>query len=130
MLMMPEFIEEAQICAQLSTTMLFPQYPVKPKLPDGRFYFTMKVVEGRRLTDIIRSVHGAVVDGRLRAHRRMDGHFTVSLTPYNKSVRLLPMHLQRGLHPDLKPSNVMLGRFREVLVLDWGIAKVLDKSDK
>ena len=34
-------------------------------------------------------------------------------------------HAQGIVHRDLKPANVMIGRFGEVLVMDWGVAKVL-----
>ncbi len=36
-------------------------------------------------------------------------------------------HSKGVLHRDIKPSNVMLGPFGETLVLDWGLAKVVDK---
>ena len=108
------FIEEAQICAQLQHPNIVPVHEVG-KLPDGRSYFTMKVVEGRRLTDIIRSVHGAVVDGRFEStedgwtfHRLID-----ALQQICQAVAYA--HSKGVLHRDLKPSNVMLGRFGEVL---------------
>ena len=121
------FLEEAQICAQLQHPNIVPVHEVG-KLPDGRLYFTMKVVEGRRLTDVIRAVHRAVVDGRFEAtadgwtfHRLIDVlHQICQAVAY--------AHSKGVLHRDLKPSNIMLGRFGEVLVLDWGIAKVLGTS--
>ena len=37
-------------------------------------------------------------------------------------------HSQGILHRDLKGGNVILGDFGEVIVLDWGLAKVLDEE--
>src|SRR5207302_6869062 len=84
------------------------------RLPDGRLYFTMKLVRGRTLADF------------LDAGRDGPGRLPELLGIFEKVCQALAYaHSRKVIHRDLKPANVMVGAFGEVQVMDWGLAKVL-----
>ncbi len=120
------FIEEAQATAQLQHPGVVPTYELG-ELDDGRPYFTMKEVQGNTLEELIRAVHGS--KDQLGPDQR----------PWN-TTRLVDAllrvcdamafaHARSVVHRDLKPSNIMAGAFGEVLVMDWGLAKILTADD-
>lgn len=118
------FLEEAQLTAQLQHPGIIPVHDLGTH-PDGRVWFTMKEVSGNTLSEVIRDVHAAS-SGQWRS------------TPSGWSLRRLIdalgtvcdavgyAHSRGVVHRDLKPDNIMVGAHGEVLVLDWGLAKVLD----
>jgi serine/threonine-protein kinase len=79
-------------------------------LPDGRVFYTMKLVQGRRLDQC--TSEGGGVPERLRTFQKICEAVSFA-------------HARNVLHRDLKPQNIMVGPFGEVLVMDWGLAKVL-----
>jgi len=105
-------IREAQVLASLEHPGIVPVHDVGT-LQDGRVFYTMKFVEGQRLDEYIQSVSS--VPDRLRLFLRICE--TVAFA-----------HARGVLHRDLKPPNVMVGPFGEVLVLDWGLAKILREA--
>jgi serine/threonine protein kinase len=102
-------IREARVLAALEHPGIVPVHDVG-KLADGRVFYTMKFVEGRRLDRYIESV--ASVPDRLRIFLRVCDAVAFA-------------HARGVLHRDLKPANIMIGPFGEVLVMDWGLAKIL-----
>ena len=103
-------LREARIIAQLEHPGIVPVHDVGT-LPDGRVFYTMKLVHGRRL-DQQRGELGGVPE-RLRAFQKICDAVSFA-------------HAHNVLHRDLKPQNIMVGPFGEVLVMDWGLAKLLD----
>jgi serine/threonine-protein kinase len=83
------------------------------QLADGRTYYLMRLVTGARLDQLPPETSRA---DRLRLFLRVAE--TIEFA-----------HSRGVIHRDLKPANVMLGAFGEVVVLDWGIAKVTGASD-
>lgn len=105
-------LREAQILARLEHPGIVPVHDAGT-LQDGRVFYTMKFVEGHRLDKHVESVES--VSDRLRLFLRICDAVAFA-------------HAHGVLHRDLKPANVMVGPFGEVLVLDWGLAKILPES--
>jgi serine/threonine protein kinase len=110
------FVEEAQLMGQLQHPGIPPVHDLG-ELPDGRPYFAMKLIKGKTLATLLKERTG----------------------PEQEQPRLLAIfeqvcqtlayaHAQRILHRDLKPNNIMVGAFGEVLVMDWGLAKLLGSA--
>ena len=127
--MLARFIEEAQATAQLQHPGIVPVHELG-RLPDGRFYFTMKEVRGRTLGEVITEVHVAAAAGSWEP-TRSGWTFRRLIEAFHRSCEAVAYaHARAVVHRDLKPSNIMLGDYGEVLVLDWGLAKVLGRRDR
>jgi len=100
---------EARVLAQLEHPGVVPVHDAGV-LPDGRVFYVMKFVEGSRLDQFIAAVN--FLPERLRLFLRICEAVSFA-------------HSRGILHRDLKPSNIMIGAFGEVLVMDWGLAKIL-----
>jgi serine/threonine-protein kinase len=115
------FREEAQVASQLQHPGIIPIHDLG-RLPDGRVWFTMKEVRGRTLEELLqdhhRALRGGWGTGGLTLRRLLDVFHRVCET-------VAYAHARGVVHRDLKPANIMVGDFGEVLVLDWGLAKVL-----
>jgi serine/threonine protein kinase len=116
------FIQEAAVLARLAHPNIVPVYDLGLDA-EGELYYTMKLVKGRTLQHIL--------DELRREHPEDLQEFTLDrlLTIFRKVCDALAFaHSQNIIHRDLKPENIMVGEFGEVLVMDWGIAKILDGS--
>ena len=103
-------IREAQIIARLEHPGIVPVHDVGT-LPDGRIFYAMKFVRGSRLDEY--AARGASLRDRLRKFQAVCDAVAFA-------------HAHGVIHRDLKPQNIMIGSFGEVLVLDWGVAKIRD----
>ncbi|MFC1495690.1 serine/threonine-protein kinase, partial [Thermodesulfobacteriota bacterium] len=117
------FLEEAQITGQLEHPNVVPIYEIGID-DDSRAYFTMKLVKG----DTLESVIDKIVDDENGF--REEYSLGIMLQVFMKVCDGIGYAHSKGvLHRDLKPENIMLGDFGEVLVMDWGISKILGKEE-
>jgi len=117
------FIAEAQVTAQLEHPGIVPVY-TSGRMPDGRPYFTMREVRGRTFAEVIGDVHAASTPDEWRPAESGWTFRRLVETFHRVCEAVAYAHARGVLHRDLKPSNVMVGDFGEVLVLDWGLARV------
>ncbi|MFK7990869.1 MAG: bifunctional serine/threonine-protein kinase/formylglycine-generating enzyme family protein [Sandaracinaceae bacterium] len=112
--MRARFLEEAQVTAQLTHPSIPPVHEIGD-LPDGRPFFTMKEVHGHTLAARIEGLSAT------RGHERWSERRRLEI--FQKVCEAVAYAHARGVvHCDLKPLNVMVGAFGEVLVMDWGVA--------
>jgi eukaryotic-like serine/threonine-protein kinase len=110
------FVEEAQIQGQLEHPNICPVHDLGIDA-QGRPFFTMKKVRGRSLERILEQQRGpGETEFSLRA----------LLEIFAKVCDAVAFAHSRGvLHRDIKPANIMIGEFGEVLLMDWGLAKLI-----
>jgi serine/threonine protein kinase len=105
---------EARVLARIEHPGIVPIHDLGT-LEDGRVFYTMKLVRGARLDAYCRQQPHAVPD-TLRLFQRICEPVAFA-------------NSQGIVHRDLKPENIMVGQFGEVLVLDWGVARVLTERE-
>jgi len=108
--MVRRMLREAQVIAQLEHPAIVPVHDVGT-LSDGRVFYAMKLVRGERLDRHIEKLKS--VFDRLRVFLKVCEAVAFA-------------HANKIIHRDLKPENIMVGAFGEVLVMDWGVAKLTE----
>jgi serine/threonine protein kinase len=117
------FVLEAEVTGNLEHPGIVPVYG-SGCYDDGRPYYAMRFVKGDSLKEAIQRFHQgrhAGLGQRSLELRKLLGAFVGVCHAIHYA------HSRGVLHRDLKPDNVMLGKFGEVLVVDWGLAKPLDR---
>jgi serine/threonine-protein kinase len=118
------FVQEAEITGGLEHPGIVPVYGMG-RYPDGRPYYAMRFIPGQNLQEALDRLHE---EKGLSARRCMA--FRQILRRFLDVCNAVAYAHSRGiLHRDLKPSNIMLGQFGETLVVDWGLAKAMDRAE-
>lgn len=117
------FVEEAQVTGQL-------EHPGIPPIHEmaineaQEVFFTMKLLKGRTLKEIIHDLH----IGRREVREQFSPTRLLQiLLSVCHAVHFA--HEKGVIHRDIKPDNIMIGDYGEVQLIDWGLAKVLSQPD-
>ena len=121
------FEREARITGRLDHPGIIPIHALKSDEQDRPFY-VMRFVDGQTLQARIQALHSESTAAKSRGFyesvefRKMLQNFVIvcNIVAY--------AHGEGILHRDIKPSNIIVGPFAEVLLLDWGLAKVLNET--
>jgi serine/threonine-protein kinase len=121
------FVLEAEITGGLEHPGIVPIYGLGA-YDDGRPFYAMRFIKGDNLKEAIARFHrseGASRDPGERnvAFRELLGRFV------DVCNAVAYAHSRGVLHRDLKPGNVMLGKYGETLLIDWGLAKPVGRPE-
>ncbi|TWU06436.1 protein kinase domain-containing protein [Stieleria varia] len=130
------FIREAEVTGRLEHPGVVPVYAMGT-WDDGRHYYAMRFIEGQTLKEAIQRFHQSptkeiVTDSNEHTPAARDDvdqtlAFRQLLRCFIDVCNTISYaHDRRILHRDLKPANIMVGPYGETLVVDWGLAKLLD----
>jgi tetratricopeptide (TPR) repeat protein/tRNA A-37 threonylcarbamoyl transferase component Bud32 len=121
------FLKEAQITGQLEHPNIVPVYELarRSEAEEAQPFYTMRLVRGQTLREAVRDYHQRKNEGvdPLALHRLLSAFINICQA-------IGYAHSRGVVHRDLKPENVVLGSFGEVVVLDWGLAKMVDGPDE
>lgn len=120
------FLKEAHITSQLTHPAIIPIYSIHKE--ENQIYYTMPFVEGKTLKEIIRSARKNEKKGAKPASTTsIPALMRIFITICNAVAYA---HSKGVLHRDLKPENIIIGQYGEVMLLDWGLAKLLRSLSK
>ncbi|MBD3346170.1 MAG: protein kinase [Chitinivibrionales bacterium] len=111
------FINEARITGRLEHPNIVPLHDFSIN-KDGLLYFTMKLVKGRSLKDILQEYRNNPDD--FFSEKTLAQLIDIFIDICNAVAYA---HSKSIIHRDLKPANIMIGDYGEVQVMDWGLAK-------
>lgn len=121
------FLSEVQITAQLDHPNVVPVYSLDVR-QDGSFAYSMKLVQGKTLKQLIQETK-QFYDKQQPLDE--EHALTTLLDHFLKVCDAMAFAHNKGvIHRDLKPANIMVGKYKEVYVMDWGIARLIKAPDQ
>jgi WD40 repeat protein/serine/threonine protein kinase len=128
------FLLEAEVTGRLEHPNIIPVYGLG-QYADGRPFYVMRFIRGDNLKDACQRFHN--VSGTVRVPKASGTRSVPDTLEFRKLLRrfidvcnaIEYAHNRGVLHRDLKPGNIMLGKYGETLVVDWGLSKVVGRAD-
>ena len=114
-----DFLREAYICSYVQHPNIIPVYHIGKS--EGGVFYTMKLIEGESLGDIIKGLS----DGDERYVDEYDQARMLEVF-VNVVSAIAYAHSKGIVHLDLKPENIQISKYGEVLICDWGLARILE----
>lgn len=114
------FLREARVTALIQHPATVPIYELG-RDEEGIPYFSMKPLQGDSLQDILK---GIVAHERKYDHFRLREALMDIVTQVGQALAFA--HASGVVHRDIKPANIQVGGFGEVMVMDWGVAKIME----
>ncbi len=116
------FIKEARITSQLEHSNIIPVHDLG-YLPNHGIFFTMKLMKGKPLNEILHEME-------MKNPKYVKKYDMYMLLGIIRKIcdAVAFAHSQQVIHRDIKPHNIMVGEFGEVLLMDWGLAKKITTS--
>ncbi|MCP4175710.1 MAG: serine/threonine protein kinase, partial [Fuerstiella sp.] len=126
------FLLEAQVTGGLEHPGIVPVYGLG-HFQDGRPFYAMRFIRGDSLKEAINTFHQPRTEGTSTERRQAYAHdvqFRELISRFIDVCFAMEYAHSRGvLHRDLKPGNIMLGKYGETLVVDWGLARTTTDTD-
>lgn len=121
------FLKEARITSQLTHPGIIPIYAIQND--ENLSYYTMPFVEGETLKLVLNK---AKMEMRKGIKSELQSCTIPALIRIFLTIcqAIAYAHSKKVLHRDIKPDNIIVGRYGQVLILDWGLAKITDDSDE
>ena len=117
---MKQFLQEAKIIGSLEHPNIIPIYDFG--IHENSMFYTMKFVKGKTLKQIV-----DILENNKNAHNLYTWNLRVHIVQ-QVCEALEYAHSKNVIHLDLKPENIMVGEFGEVMVMDWGISKIIENA--
>lgn len=115
------FISEARVTAKLEHPGIVPVYDISND-QDDHAYYTMRLIQGRTMAQAIDHLHG--LDPKSSEYELLRQRLLESFVDACQTIQYA--HSQGVIHRDIKPQNMIVGNYGETIILDWGLASVIE----
>ena len=116
-----QFLREARLTAALQHPNIMSIYDMGLD-DEEQAYFTMELLQGETLGNLFKKLQ----EGDLRSAEKYPRSELLQIF-LKVCDAVAYAHSRCVVHMDLKPENISIGRFGDVVLFDWGLAQVLTR---